>query len=49
MVSPATGMLRWALEDSQAQPVANGVYLAVVELWDGTERTVQVRKLVVRR
>jgi hypothetical protein len=45
----ATGMLRWALEDSQAQPVANGVYLAVVELWDGTERTVQVRKLVVRR
>jgi hypothetical protein len=29
--------------------VANGVYLAVVELWDGTERTVQVRKLVVRR
>jgi hypothetical protein len=45
----ATGTLRWALEDSQAQPVANGVYLAVVELWDGTGRTVQVRKLVVRR
>ncbi|MCL6642295.1 MAG: FG-GAP-like repeat-containing protein [Candidatus Bipolaricaulota bacterium] len=44
-----TGTLRWALEDSQAQPVANGLYLAVVELWDGTERTAQVRKLVVRR
>ena len=45
----ATGTLRWALEDSQGRLVANGVYLAVLDLWDGTGRTTQVRKLVVRR
>lgn len=45
----SSGMLRWALEDQAGQPVANGVYLTVIELWNGTERTVQVRKLVVQR
>jgi len=45
----SSGTLRWRLENQAGQAVANGLYLAVVELWDGTERTVQVRKLVVRR
>jgi hypothetical protein len=44
-----SGTLYWRLENQAGQAVANGLYLAVVELWDGTERTVQVRKLVVRR
>ncbi len=44
-----SGMLRWGLEDRLGQLVANGVYLAVVEIDTGTERTVQVRKLVVQR
>ncbi len=45
----SSGTLRWALENQAGQTVANGIYLAVLELWDGTERTVQVRKLVVQR
>lgn len=45
----SSGALRWALEDQAGQPVSPGVYIAVIELWDGTERTAQVRKLVVRR
>ncbi len=45
----SSGLLRWSLEDQVGQPVSNGVYITVIELWDGTERTVQVRKLVVRR
>lgn len=45
----SSGTLRWALEDRAGRPVANGVYLSVVQLGDGTERTAQVRKLVVRR
>nr|BAL59251.1 hypothetical conserved protein [Candidatus Acetothermum autotrophicum] len=44
----SAGALRWALEDQAGRPVANGVYITVIELWDGTERTVHVRKLVVR-
>ncbi len=44
-----SGRLRWALEDQAGQTVANGVYLAVIELWDGTERTRVVRKLIVQR
>jgi hypothetical protein len=45
----SSGTLWWPLEDQVSHPVANGVYLYVVQLGDGTERTVQVRKLVVRR
>lgn len=42
-------VLRWGLEDHAGQLVSNGIYLAVLELWDGTERTRVVRKLVVHR
>ncbi len=45
----ASGVLRWALDDVGGRPVANGVYLAVLELWDGTYGTRAVRKLIVRR
>ncbi len=45
----SSGTLRWALENQAGQTVANGIYLAVLELWDGTERTRVVRKLVVQR
>jgi hypothetical protein len=45
----SSGTLRWSLEDRAGRPVANGMYLYVVQLGDGTERTVQVRKLVVQR
>ncbi len=45
----SSGLLRWALENQAGQPVSNGVYITVIELWDGTGRTAQVRKLVVQR
>lgn len=45
----SSGLVRWALENHAGQPVSNGVYITVIELWDGTERTAQVRKLVVQR